>query len=103
MGSTLEMTIVGVVVGAALVWATWAGWKAVKSRGVCSSCGSSGECPFAGHPEAMAELDQKGQLNRLDNGQPGGPSCQELAGTLEKQPSAELRESKSQPPAGSSE
>jgi hypothetical protein len=100
MGSTLEMTIVGVVVGAALVWAIWAGWKAVKSRGVCSSCGSSGECPLASNPEAMAELGQKVRLNHPDSFQPDGPSCQELAGTLEKQPSAELRESKSQPAAG---
>jgi len=103
MGSTLEITIVGVAVGAALVWAIWAGWKAVKSRGICTSCGSSGECPLAGHPEAMAELGQKGQLKHLDNRQPGGLSCEEPPGTLGKKSSTELRESKSQPMAEPSE
>ncbi len=88
MGATLEMIIVGVVVAGALVWAAVAGWRAVKTKGVCSSCGSSGECPIADNPEALAELSQNGQLPHLDNCQPGGPSCQE---------------SPSQPAAGPSE
>ena len=61
MGGTLEMTIVTVTVGGALIWAAFAGWRAVKKQGACSSCGSSGECPIADNPEALAELGQKGQ------------------------------------------
>ena len=39
--------------------------------------------PIASNPEALAELSQKGQLNHLDNCQPGGLTCQELAEALE--------------------
>ena len=61
MGSTLEMIVIGVVVGAALIWAIIAGWRSVKKQGACSSCGSSGECPIANNPEALAELGRKGR------------------------------------------
>jgi hypothetical protein len=84
MGSTLEMVIVGVVVGAALIWAGIAGWRAVRQQGTCSSCGSSGECPIAKDPDALAELSKKGQLPHLDSCQPGTFSCQDLAESLEK-------------------
>lgn len=85
MGSTLEMVIVGVVVGAALVWAGIAGWRSVRQQGTCSSCGSSGDCPIAKDPDALTELAKKGQLPHLDSCQPGTFSCQELAETLEKE------------------
>lgn len=83
MSLTLEMVAVGMAVAVAVAWAARAGWKSLKSQGVCSSCGSSGECPIANNPEALAELSQKGQLNHLDNCQPGGLTCQELAEALE--------------------
>lgn len=85
MGSTVEMLVVGTAVAAALIWAARAGWKSVKSKGGCSSCGSAGECPFVGDPEALAELSKKGQLTNLDSCQPGTISCQELAESLEKE------------------
>ena len=85
MGSTLEMMVVGVVVAIALAWAGRAIWKSVKSKGVCSSCGSAGECPLVGNPDALAELSNKGRLTNLDNCQPGALSCQELADILEKE------------------
>jgi hypothetical protein len=69
MGSTLEMIIVGVVVGAALIWAVVAGWRSVKKQGACSSCGSSGECPLANNPEALAELTLKD-----DQSEPSSPA-----------------------------
>jgi hypothetical protein len=86
MSLTLEMVVVGVAVAGAVAWAARAGYKSWKSQGVCSSCGSSGECPIANNPEALAELSQKGQLNHLDNCQPGGPTCQDLAEALEREP-----------------
>ena len=85
MGSTLEMLVVGTAVAAALIWAARTGWKSVKTKGGCSSCGSAGECPFVGDPEALAELGKKGQLTNLDSCQPGTISCQELAESLEKE------------------
>jgi len=88
MGSAMEMMIVGVVVAAAIVWVVRVGWKSVKSKGGCSSCGSAGECPFVGDPDALAELSKKGQLTNLDSCQPGTISCQELAESLEKEISA---------------
>ena len=88
MGSTLEMIVIGVVVTAALVWVARASWKSVKSKGGCSSCGSAGECPFVGDPEALAELSKKGQLNNLDSCQPGTISCRELVDSLEKDSSS---------------
>ena len=88
MGSTLEMVIIGVAVAIALVWAIRAGWNSVKTKGGCSSCGSAGECPLVGDPEALAELSKKGQLTNLDSCQPGAISCQELADSLEKESSA---------------
>ncbi len=86
MGSVTEMIIVGVVVAGALVWAGVAFYQTIRKQGTCSSCGSSGECPIAGNPDALAELGQKGQLNHLDSCQPGSLSCQELAEALEKTP-----------------
>jgi hypothetical protein len=88
MGSTLEMLVVGTAVAAALIWAARAGWMSVKTKGGCSSCGSAGECPFVGDPEALAELSKKGQLTNLDSCQPGTISCQELAESLEKETSS---------------
>ena len=85
MSSTLEMLVVGSAVAASLIWAARAGWKSVKSKGGCSSCGSAGECPFVGDPEALAELSKKGQLTNLDSCQPGTISCQELVDSLEKE------------------
>ena len=85
MGSTLEMIVVGTAVAAALIWAARTGWKSVNTKGGCSSCGSAGECPFVGDPEALAELSKKGQLTNLDSCQPGTISCQELAESLEKE------------------
>jgi len=85
MGSTLEMIIIGVAVATALVWAVRAGWKSVKSKGACSSCASSGECPIANNPAILAELGRKGRLTNLDSCQPGALSCQELAEELEKE------------------
>ncbi len=93
MGMTLETVVVGVAVVIAVAWAARAGWKSLKSQGVCSSCGSSGECPIASNPDALAELSQKGQLNHLDNCQPGGPSCQELADALDKNAAYQPQES----------
>jgi hypothetical protein len=78
----LETVVVGLAVAGAVAWAGRSGWKSVKSQGVCSSCGSSGECPIAKNPGALAELSRKGQLNHLDYCQPGGPSCQEMAEAL---------------------
>lgn len=83
MGTTVEILIVGVMVAVALVWAGRVAWRSWRKQGVCSSCGSSGECPVAGNPEALAELSQKGQLTYLDSCQPGTPSCHELADMLE--------------------
>jgi hypothetical protein len=88
MGSTLEMVIIGVAVAIALAWAIRAGWNSVKTKGGCSSCGSVGECPLVGDPEALAELSKKGQLTNLDSCQPGAISCQELADSLEREASA---------------
>ena len=88
MGSTLEMIVVGVVVAVAAAWASRAIWESVKSKGVCSSCGSEGECPLAGNTDALAELSNKGRLTNLDSCQPGALSCQELADTLEKKSSS---------------
>ncbi len=85
MGSTLEMIVVGTAVAAALIWAARAVWKSVKTKGGCSSCGSAGECPFVGDPEALAELSKRGQLTNLDSCQPDTISCQELAESLEKE------------------
>ena len=85
MGSTLEMIVVGTAVAVALIWAARAGWKSVKTKGGCSSCGSAGECPFVGDPEALAELSKRGQMTNLDSCQPGTISCQELAESLEKE------------------
>ena len=79
MGSTFEMVVVGVVVVAALIWAGRAVWSSVRKQGVCSSCGSSGECPVAGNPEALEELGRKGMLNQPTD-------CQDLADVLEKKP-----------------
>ena len=88
MGSTAELIAVGVIVTVALAWAGRAIWRSVKKQGVCSSCGSSGECPIAGNPDALAELVQKGQSPHLDSCQPGTLSCHELADSLEKESSA---------------
>ena len=66
MSSTVEMLIVGGVVAVALAWAGRAAWRSWRKQGVCSSCGSSGDCPVAGNPEALSELSQKGQLPHLD-------------------------------------
>ncbi len=88
MGSTLEMVVIGAAVAVALTWAIRTGWRSVKSKGGCSSCGSAGECPFVGDPDALAELSKKGQLTNLDSCQPGTLSCQELADSLEKESSA---------------
>ena len=88
MGSTLEMVVVVVVVAVAMAWAGRAIWRSVKSKGGCSSCGSAGECPIAGNPDALAELSNKGQLTNLDSCQPGALSCQELADSLEKESSS---------------
>jgi hypothetical protein len=83
MSSTVEMLIVGGVVAVALAWAGRAAWRSWRKQGVCSSCGSSGDCPVAGNPEALSELSQKGQLPHLDSCQPGARSCHELAEMLE--------------------
>ena len=88
MGSTLEIIVVGVIVAVAAAWASRAIWRSVKKQGVCSSCGSSGECPIADNPDALAELSKKGRLTNLDSCQPGALSCQELADTLEKESSS---------------
>jgi hypothetical protein len=94
MSLTLEMVAVGGAVAAAVTWAARAGWKSLRSKGVCSSCGSSGECPIANNPEALAALGQKGQLNHLDNCQPGGLSCQELAESLNRDTTSPAPETK---------
>ena len=83
MSSTVEMLIVGGVVAVALAWSGRAAWRSWRKQGVCSSCGSSGDCPVAGNPEALSELSQKGQLPHLDSCQPGARSCHELADMLE--------------------
>ena len=83
MNSSVEMVIVGVVVVVALAWAGRAAWRSWRKQGVCSSCGSSGECPVAGNPDALTELSQKGQLPHLDSCQPGALSCHELADMLQ--------------------
>ena len=83
MSSTVEILIVGAAVVVALAWAGRAVWRSVRKQGMCSSCGSSGECPVAGNPEALVELGQKGQLTQLDSCQPGTRSCEELAGMME--------------------
>ena len=87
MGSTLEMVIIGVAVAVALAWAIRAGWNSVKTKGGCSSCGSAGECPLAGDPDALAKLSNSGQLTNLDSCQPGALSCQELVDSLNKESS----------------
>jgi hypothetical protein len=79
MGLNFEVIIVGVAVVVALAWAGRAAWRSVRKQGVCSSCGSSGECPVAGNPKALDELGRKGMLNQPTN-------CQELADGLEKEP-----------------
>lgn len=85
MGTTVEILIVGVVVAVALAWAGRAAWRSWRKQGVCSSCGSSGECPVAGNPDALAELSQKGQLTHLDSCQPGTKSCHELVDALDRE------------------
>ena len=82
MGSTFELVAVGVVVFAALIWAGRAVWRSVRKQGVCSSCGSSGECPLAGNPEALADLGRQGKLDQPT-------SCQELARVLDGEPRPE--------------
>jgi|GEM_PF-1337752 len=77
MGSTLEMVVVGVAVAGSLVWAGRAAWRSVRKQGVCSSCGSSGQCPVAGNPKALEELGREGKLKQPTN-------CKELAEVLEK-------------------
>ena len=88
MSSTLEIIVIGVVVAVALAWALRAGWRSMQSKGGCTSCGSEGECPLVGDPDALAELSGRGQLTNLDSCQPGTPSCQELVDSLEKESSS---------------
>ena len=78
MGSALEMAVVGVVVAGALVWAARSSWRSVKKQGVCSSCGSSGDCPVAkkgAAPDGAACGDPAGPGAPEDGGDnPGPPS-----------------------------
>jgi hypothetical protein len=83
MAAVVELMVVGGAVTAALAWAGRAGWRSWRKQGVCSSCGSSGECPVADNPEALAEIRARGQLSHLDSCQPGTLSCEDLAQALE--------------------
>lgn len=46
MGSLWETLAVVAVVGAAAIWAGRSLWRAVRQKKVCSTCGSSGDCPL---------------------------------------------------------
>jgi hypothetical protein len=41
-----ETIVVGVIVGAAMVWAVRGAMRAARRKQVCSTCGSSGDCPL---------------------------------------------------------
>lgn len=73
-----ELIVVLVVVGVAAVWATRAAWRSVRSGSVCSDCGDSGECPLAGKPELLEELQQRQLTGELKPYNPGRKSCSEL-------------------------
>jgi hypothetical protein len=47
MSAYWETAVVVVVVAVAVVWALRAAKRAVTRKKVCSSCGSSGDCPLA--------------------------------------------------------
>ena len=41
-----ETIVVGVIVGAALLWAARSVWRATRQKRICSDCASSGGCPI---------------------------------------------------------
>lgn len=63
MAALWETLAVGAVVGGAVLWA-WRGlWRAAREKKVCSTCGSSGDCPLVngkGFPRRDAEAPQGG-------------------------------------------
>ncbi len=82
MNGGIEAIVIGVVVLGAILWATRAAYRSVKNSGACSSCASSGECPLANNPEALAELTRQGQATPLESCHPQTASCAELLETV---------------------
>lgn len=59
MAATWETIGVGVIVGAALLWAARGLWRAGRRKQVCSTCGQAGTCPAVNgrSPASVAEED----------------------------------------------
>jgi len=66
MSGTVEILIIGVIVGSAVVWALLSVWRSWRTRQVCSSCASSGECPVMEHPSQLGDLSES--VREGDNG-----------------------------------
>ena len=54
MAATWETIGVGVIVGAALLWAARGLWRAGRRKQVCSTCGQAGTCPLVGKEDALS-------------------------------------------------
>lgn len=87
MSAGFEAIVIGAVVFVALLWAARAAYRSVKNSGGCSSCASSGECPLANNPEALAELTRQGQATPLESCHPQTASCAELLESIEEKKS----------------
>lgn len=55
MAATFETVSVGVIVGAALLWAGRALWRAGRKKQVCTTCGQAGTCPLVTKDGATPE------------------------------------------------
>jgi hypothetical protein len=53
MALALETVGVGVIVGAALLWAGRSLWRAGRKKQICSTCGQAGSCPLVGNDQAL--------------------------------------------------
>ncbi len=83
MNFSVEIVVITVLVLGAVAWAARAAYRSVKGAGGCTSCSSSGECPFVKDPEALAELTRQGQATPLESCHPQSASCAELIDSLE--------------------
>jgi len=84
MSIGVESVVIGVLVLGALIWAARAAYRSVSQTGGCTSCSSSGDCPLANNPEALAELTRQGQATPLESCHPETASCAELLESLEE-------------------
>ena len=54
MTAAFEAISVGVIVGAALLWAGRSLWHAGRKKRICSTCGQAGTCPLVGNEETLS-------------------------------------------------